>query len=52
MVVRSQVPPGLSVAASVQVGNALGVGNKVQERHSCVTTLPCMVSVMRLEAAF
>ncbi|MXQ93284.1 hypothetical protein E5288_WYG003575 [Bos mutus] len=45
----TEVPPGLSVAASVQVGNALGVGNKVQERHSCVTTLPCMTDLSILE---
>ncbi|NXA05394.1 S47A2 protein, partial [Sapayoa aenigma] len=35
------VPLGISVAASVRVGNALGSGDVVQAETSCVTALLC-----------
>ncbi|NXF99184.1 S47A2 protein, partial [Sakesphorus luctuosus] len=35
------VPLGFSVAASVRVGNALGSGDVVQAKTSCVTALLC-----------
>ncbi|NXM27823.1 S47A2 protein, partial [Oxyruncus cristatus] len=35
------VPLGISVAASVRVGNALGSGDVVQARTSCITALLC-----------
>ncbi|NXV40887.1 S47A2 protein, partial [Uria aalge] len=35
------VPLGFSVAASVRVGNALGSGDVVQAKTSCITTLLC-----------
>ncbi|NXG46338.1 S47A2 protein, partial [Psilopogon haemacephalus] len=35
------VPMGFSVAASVRVGNALGSGDAVQARTSCLTALLC-----------
>ncbi|NWI70931.1 S47A2 protein, partial [Todus mexicanus] len=35
------VPMGFSVAASVRVGNALGSGDVVQAKTSCVTALLC-----------
>ncbi|NWU79327.1 S47A2 protein, partial [Onychorhynchus coronatus] len=35
------VPLGISVAASVRVGNALGSGDEVQARTSCITALLC-----------
>ncbi|NXR11730.1 S47A2 protein, partial [Semnornis frantzii] len=35
------VPLGFSVAASVRVGNALGSGDAVQAKTSCVTALLC-----------
>lgn len=37
----SQVPLGISVAASVRVGNALGAGNVEQAKTSCITALLC-----------
>ncbi|NWI07404.1 S47A2 protein, partial [Tichodroma muraria] len=35
------VPLGISVAASVRVGNALGAGNVEQAKTSCITALLC-----------
>ncbi|NXP27965.1 S47A2 protein, partial [Scytalopus superciliaris] len=35
------VPLGISVAASVRVGNALGSGDVVQAKTSCITALLC-----------
>ncbi|NWS21918.1 S47A2 protein, partial [Pachyramphus minor] len=35
------VPLGISVAASVRVGNALGSGDVVQAKTSCMTALLC-----------
>ncbi|NXX07195.1 S47A2 protein, partial [Larus smithsonianus] len=35
------VPLGFSVAASVRVGNALGSGDVVQAKTSCITALLC-----------
>ncbi|NXU09650.1 S47A2 protein, partial [Pardalotus punctatus] len=37
----SQVPLGISVAASVRVGNALGAGDVVQAKTSCTVALLC-----------
>lgn len=37
----TQVPLGFSVAASVRVGNALGSGDVVQAKTSCITALLC-----------
>lgn len=37
----SQVPLGFSVAVSVRVGNALGSGDMVQAKTSCITALLC-----------
>lgn len=37
----AQVPLGFSVAASVRVGNALGSGDVVQAKTSCITALLC-----------
>ncbi|NXY39363.1 S47A2 protein, partial [Pomatorhinus ruficollis] len=37
----SQVPLGISVAASVRVGNALGAGDVEQAKTSCITALLC-----------
>ncbi|NXM75063.1 S47A2 protein, partial [Serilophus lunatus] len=35
------VPLGFSVAASIRVGNALGSGDVVQAKTSCITALLC-----------
>ncbi|XP_057571632.1 nascent polypeptide-associated complex subunit alpha, muscle-specific form-like [Hippopotamus amphibius kiboko] len=35
------VPLGFGVTASIQAGNALGVGSAQQARHSCITVLLC-----------
>lgn len=51
MVVCSQVPPGLSVVASVQVGNTLGAETKGQEA-ALLHHQPPVHGVMWLEAAF
>ena len=37
----TQVPLGFSVAVSVRVGNALGSGDVVQAKTSCITALLC-----------
>lgn len=37
----TQVPLGFSVAVSVRVGNALGSGDMVQAKTSCITALLC-----------
>lgn len=37
----TQVPLGFSVAASVRVGNALGSGDVMQAKTSCITALLC-----------
>ena len=50
MVVCPQVPPGLSVVASVQVGNTLGAGNRTGA--ALLHHQPPVHGVMRLEAAF
>ncbi|NXO15508.1 S47A2 protein, partial [Oriolus oriolus] len=39
--VAYMVPLGISVAASVRVGNALGAGDVVQAKTSCTTALLC-----------
>ncbi|XP_032934438.1 multidrug and toxin extrusion protein 2-like isoform X1 [Catharus ustulatus] len=39
--VAYMVPLGISVAASVRVGNALGAGNVEQAKTSCITALLC-----------
>ncbi|NWW03386.1 S47A2 protein, partial [Oreocharis arfaki] len=39
--VAYMVPLGISVAASVRVGNALGAGDVVQAKTSCITALLC-----------
>ncbi|NXC61712.1 S47A2 protein, partial [Aleadryas rufinucha] len=39
--VAYMVPLGFSVAASVRVGNALGAGDVVQAKTSCITALLC-----------
>ncbi|XP_041338790.1 multidrug and toxin extrusion protein 2-like [Pyrgilauda ruficollis] len=39
--VAYMVPLGISVAASVRVGNALGAGNVQQAKTSCITALLC-----------
>ncbi|NXE43553.1 S47A2 protein, partial [Ptilorrhoa leucosticta] len=39
--VAYMVPLGISVAASVRVGNALGAGDAVQAKTSCITALLC-----------
>lgn len=37
----NQVPLGFSVAVSVRVGNALGSGDVVQAKTSCITAVLC-----------
>ncbi|KAM9254103.1 LOW QUALITY PROTEIN: multidrug and toxin extrusion protein 2-like [Dugong dugon] len=44
--VASMVPLGFGVAASVQVGSALGAGNVEQAKHSCITVLLCICALV------